>query len=341
MENKSGSNTPLISIVMPIYNGIEYLPETVASIKTQTYKNFEVISIDDHSTDGSLEYMQDVATADSRFFVKRRETMGGTAAEAIEYSLPYCRGEYYYYTSQDDLHDNDFLEKCIKKAIDTGADIVQPNMIFYYGEGENNKSGSEYPLNNDYAQVLDGRTAFCLTLDWRMHDHSLKKMDLVRKAGFKAEYLRSCEFYSRMCYLLANKIVFCNTNYYYRQNNPNADTKKVHYNAVDCLATDILLYETLVENNYSKQELKNRLTGICRLFAYYKNYYHKNKFDDKEKQLYIACSFKQAKKKLLGFIKSERHYVCLIPIYCHILFPVVQQFPALRKIVKCFFKTVH
>jgi len=324
--------TPLVSIVMPVFNAVDYLPETVGSIKNQTYENFEVISIDDISTDGTYEYMLEISGGDPRFFIKRREEKGGTAAKAIAYALPYCHGEYYYFMTHDDLLDRDFLEKCVKRALETDADIIQPNLQFYYGN-EEIKKADNYPLGGDYSQTLDNRTAFYLTLNWNIHDNSLQKMDLVRKAGFSAEYFNSCEFYARMRYLLANRIVFCDTNFYYRQNNPNALTKKVHYFSIDILTTDILLHETLIKYNYPDEARKQWLFSICRKYANFKDIYRKNKFDD-EKQSYINSAFAHAKNKLLRYITSERHYICMIPIYCHILYPLLRTNLLLRKIIK-------
>jgi glycosyltransferase involved in cell wall biosynthesis len=323
------NDKPLISIVMPVFNAIEYISETVESIQAQTYKNFEVISIDDISTDGTYEYMWEVSAKDHRFFVKRRDKKGGTAAKAIEYSLPYCHGEYYFFMTHDDLLDDNFLEICVKKALETDADIVQPNLQFYYGK-ENIKKADIFPLNNDYSQILDNKKAFSLSLTWQIHDNSLQKMKLVRKIGFSSEYFNNCEFYARKRYFFANRIVFCNTNFYYRQNNPNAITKKIHYFTIDVLTTDILLFELLIEYEYPRNILKKRLFGICGTYAKFKYIYRKNKFDS-EKHLYISNAFEQAKNKLLHYIKMEHYFVCLIPIYCHILYPVLRLYPTLRR----------
>ena len=302
---------------MPVYNAIDYLPETIKSLQAQTYANLEIISIDDLSTDLTFEYMQKIAACDSRFFVKRRETKGGNAVKALEYSLPYCHGEYYFFMSHDDLMDVDFIEKCVNKAIETQADIVVPNLILYQGTPSKVKYGL-YPVNDDYLQVIDGHKGFYLSLSWALHGNSFKSMKLVREIGVKAEYYNSCEFFGRKTYLYANKIVFCDTYFYYRQNNPNAITKKLNYFTIDVLTTDIMLYELLLENNYTRTERINRLWQLCGIYSSYKLLYRNTKFKSSD-QKYIDDSFTLSKRKLLKYAIQENYYICVLRIFLNFI----------------------
>ena len=110
-------NEPLVSIVVPVYNGEKYLEETLNVLKNQTYKNFEVIMVDDISTDNSVQILEKFANEDERFKLIKRKTKGGTGTNSIVYGLQYCTGEYYSYLSQDDLISKNFLEKCVEKAV--------------------------------------------------------------------------------------------------------------------------------------------------------------------------------------------------------------------------------
>ena len=65
-------NEPLVSIVVPVYNGEKYLEETLNVLKNQTYKNFEVIMVDDISTDNSVQILEKFANEDERFKLIKR-----------------------------------------------------------------------------------------------------------------------------------------------------------------------------------------------------------------------------------------------------------------------------
>lgn len=252
---------PLVSIVVPIFNGQDFLQDLYCNFVGQTYKNWEVLFVNDLSTDDTLSIICEYEKQDSRFRVLNRETKGGTAVKGIEYALPYCKGEFFFFMSHDDFMESTFVENCVEKALRTEADIVIPNLILYWGENNQRKQGI-YPLHGNYESELQPREAFYLSLDWSIHSNTFRRMDLVRRVGYKAEYYNSCEFYGRKMFLEADKIVFCNTNFYYRQNNPKAITKNFHYFQVDILTTDIMLLEIMHEQQYEKKLQRLQLKRV-------------------------------------------------------------------------------
>ena len=84
---KNNTNSQVISIIMPVYNTVSFLPAALQSIKSQTYRNWELIVIDDHSTDGSWEVIQRFAKKDARIKAIRNRSNRGvsyTANKAIK-----------------------------------------------------------------------------------------------------------------------------------------------------------------------------------------------------------------------------------------------------------------
>lgn len=77
----------LISVFIPVYNGEKYLERTLQSIQQQTYANFEILLVDDSSTDGSLEILNQFAEKDARFKVFIKEN-GGIVAKSMNFILP-------------------------------------------------------------------------------------------------------------------------------------------------------------------------------------------------------------------------------------------------------------
>lgn len=252
--------TGLISVIIPIYNGERFIPKTIRSLQNQTYENFEVWLVEDHSKDKSKDLLKKICYVDNRFKILEPEEKMGTAVKGQEFALPYCTGEYHFFLSQDDFIDEDLFEKCIMKFKRNNADVVIPNCILY--DGVLNKKLGEYPKNNNYNVPLNNREAFVLSLNWKIHGFTMEKMSLFKKVGLKAEFYNSEEYYKRILFLEASNIYFVDSNFYYRQDNPDAITKGRKYIHVDVLATDFLLYKRLYQENFDKNTCKMQLRHI-------------------------------------------------------------------------------
>jgi len=92
----------MISIVLPVYNQIEWIRETLKCIQTQTYHDFELIIVDDGSTDGSSEVLKEFSTSDSRVHYYYKEN-GGTGS-ALNLGFSYAKGEFGTWISGDNLY---------------------------------------------------------------------------------------------------------------------------------------------------------------------------------------------------------------------------------------------
>ena len=235
------TTNPKITIIIPVYNGGDFLEKTLNNILQSTFKSFEVICVDDLSTDESKNIIEKYSQKDSRIKLYTRETKGGTAVKGIKFGLQFSNGDYYFFMSQDDLIDQDCLEKLYNKAIETGADAVVPNCQFYYEKDKENEK-TILPPNQNYDLELSGRDAFKIIMPWDIHGFYLRKMDLVKKYGFDDTYLTGCEYASREHIFYSNKVVFVNTNFYYRQDNSTAITK----NFKPIIVEDIIIYIKLL-----------------------------------------------------------------------------------------------
>lgn len=119
---------PRISIVIPIYNVEEYLKRCLDSVKNQTYKNFQVILVNDGSTDSSAQIATEFVADDNRFRLIHQENKGLSGARNT--GLKEADGDYVFYLDSDDILVQDALEVLINAAVKYQADVVQGN--FYY-----------------------------------------------------------------------------------------------------------------------------------------------------------------------------------------------------------------
>lgn len=105
------TQTPLITIIVPVYNIQEYLPRCVHSIMAQTYRRLEIILVDDGSTDGTGELCDELAKEDDRIRVYHKENGGTSSARNL--ALKYAAGEYIGFVDSDDYVEPDMYEELL------------------------------------------------------------------------------------------------------------------------------------------------------------------------------------------------------------------------------------
>ncbi|WP_424411589.1 glycosyltransferase family 2 protein [Pasteurella sp. PK-2025] len=268
------SNTG-ISILVPIYNGEKYIPSLLESLLKQTFKDFEVILVDDYSTDNSLCVVQNLVADDARFKIYKPPKKGGNAVSGLKYGLNFCTGKYFFYMSQDDLIDNDLLEKLFSKAEKMGADAVVPDMEWFREDKTNNiritPPKMDSMVEDPYEQKLDGYDAFRLAIGWNIHGFYLRKTDLLKQIGYDDSFLTGCEYNSRVYLYFCKKVVFCDTTFYYRQDNPNALTKYFKPHMLDDIYGYIKLLYFMKVNSIENKVIREWHKYTARLFHLYRN----------------------------------------------------------------------
>ncbi|WP_262490548.1 glycosyltransferase family 2 protein [Leeuwenhoekiella marinoflava] len=117
---------------MPVYNREAHLKGTLDSIKAQTYRNWECLLVDDHSTDKSLQILKDFEKGDSRFKVLIRPNNRPKGANACRnFGFEHATGRFINWFDSDDLMEPDFIHKKLA-AFDTETDIVLSKTKIYY-----------------------------------------------------------------------------------------------------------------------------------------------------------------------------------------------------------------
>lgn len=117
-----GDVTPLVSVVLPVYNGEKYLMEAINSILAQTFENFELIIIDDGSADNSRQILRSYERLDPRVRVLVRENRG--LVTTLNESIDMARGEWIARMDQDDIALPHRLERQLKWLKTSQADIA-------------------------------------------------------------------------------------------------------------------------------------------------------------------------------------------------------------------------
>lgn len=126
------SSKNVISIIVPIYKVEQYLRKSLDSIKNQTYKDFEVILVDDGSPDNSAAICEEYVSEDSRFRLVRKENGGLSSARNA--GIDNAKGEYITFVDSDDWIDEHYLERLYNLKIENNADIAVVDIMRYSEE---------------------------------------------------------------------------------------------------------------------------------------------------------------------------------------------------------------
>ena len=118
----------IISIIVPVYNVESYLTQCLNSILNQSYKNFELILVDNISTDESFNICKEYEKSDNRIKVLQNETKGVSSTRNV--GLNYAKGKYITFCDSDDLYDSNFLSKLMAAAKKNDADIIISNYAY-------------------------------------------------------------------------------------------------------------------------------------------------------------------------------------------------------------------
>jgi len=129
MEEKKNT---LVTIIVPIYNAEEFLEECLNSLVHQTYKNIELIFVDDGSTDNSLRIMKKVAENDHRVRIKQQQNMG--VEKTRNTIIHEAKGEYVYFMDSDDWIENNTIERLVQVIEEYEADVVLFNYFREYSD---------------------------------------------------------------------------------------------------------------------------------------------------------------------------------------------------------------
>ena len=120
----------LISVIVPIYNVEKYLQKCVDSIINQTYKNLEIILVDDGSPDNCPKMCDDYAEKDSRIKVVHKEN--GGLSDARNVGMEVATGEYVSFIDSDDYISLDFYETLLETIVDNDSDVVECGVVKFY-----------------------------------------------------------------------------------------------------------------------------------------------------------------------------------------------------------------
>lgn len=124
-----------VSVVIPCYNAIEFVDRAIDSVRRQTLQDWEIVAVDDCSSDGTYDYLQKLAVREPRIRVYATEQNGGPSA-ARNLAIEQSRGDWIAVLDADDAFREDRLEHMTRAASDVGAQMIFDNLVYYDSDAE-------------------------------------------------------------------------------------------------------------------------------------------------------------------------------------------------------------
>ena len=207
-----------VSVIIPIYNVEQYLAQCLDSVINQTYKNLEIICVNDCSPDNYAKILQEYALKDNRIKIVNREKNGGLSA-ARNSGLDVATGEYVYFIDSDDWIDLDYIAKMVDKIEEQNCDIVlNTNIIKDSDKKSEPFLWQRYTKKDKDGEFLDKVTAIndsqCMI--WC---HLYRRDFLIKNnLRFPEGYIHEDEYFQHITKNLSdNLFAFYGASYHYRQ----------------------------------------------------------------------------------------------------------------------------
>lgn len=257
-----------ISVVIPVYNVEKYLSECLDSVVNQTYKNLQIILVDDGSTDFSGKICDVYAEKDNRITVVHQKNAGAGAAKNT--GLDLVKGEYFSIIDSDDYIELDMYEKMVNSLEKYNVDIVQ---CLFRNVFVNDSFDRKYKIKRNYPKVLTSKRFLKEYLyDWKyaIFWNKLFKSSLLKEIRFPVGRKIDDEFFTYKLVCNAKKVVnIDNILYNYRMRKTSVmnenDTDRFIYDRIDCF---VERYD-YIRKKYPSLD-KKYLTKLYDSLLYYK-----------------------------------------------------------------------
>lgn len=294
----------LISIIVPIYNVEKYIRKCINSIINQTYKNLDIILIDDGSPDRCGKIIEQYSQNDKRIVCVHKKN--GGLSDARNSGLDIAKGEYITFVDSDDFIANDFIEKlydCIKK----NKTLISQCGIAYVDDCDNlgKKIIPSKNLVEKYEYLKEMYNEEHST-DYVVVWNKMYHRSIFNKLRFPVGKIHEDEFTTYKFIYFQDKVTFTNdTIYFYRQNDDSITRKKFNIKRLDCLEAleeRIIFYKSHNEEELINYTKKHYLHILILNYMKLKKYY----LNEKNKRKKIVMKFKKNYDKKINLNFKEK-----------------------------------
>ena len=228
---------PTISVIIPIYNVMNYLNFCIQSLVNQTFSDIEIICVDDCSTDNSNKIINEWIARDKRINLVKLKTNSGQST-ARNAGLDFATGKYIYFIDADDWIATDYLESMLRMAEKSGSEMVINTDVLGVWDEEMRPLWRAALAEGEYWDNIKAINRKC----YNVWSHFYKREFLERNGlRFPDGYIyEDSYFYHLVLSCLRRTFVFQGPAYYYRQR-PGSTMDTVSHNPTLLRIQDLLL----------------------------------------------------------------------------------------------------
>lgn len=209
------SYTPLVSILIPIYKVEQYLVECLDSCLKQTYRNIEIIAVNDGSPDRCGEIIDSYAKIDSRFIHIRKENQGLPLARMT--AMEHAKGDYVLYLDGDDFFEINSVERYVRAALSSGADMVYSDAYRWSDEGGRSEVYIN-PKNLSTENGIEYLESCISTFIWgKLYKREVTKNLIPQRTNVSEDVFFNLQILPR-----CQKVVYIKEHLYYYRINPSS-----------------------------------------------------------------------------------------------------------------------
>lgn len=282
-------NDEKVSIIIPIYNTEKYLRKCIDSIINQTYKNLEIILINDGSTDNSKKICDEYKNKDDRIKVINKENSGISATRNM--GLDAATGNWMIFVDSDDWVKDDMVEKLLNIAKKENAEIVQCNSYYAYEKEEIKRAAiiPNYQKRTDIENIkLDIISPKYDEVENNTYTSAIRA---VHGKLYKSEILKNKKFLEDI-FIFEDGIFLLNV----------LDNVKKYI-----LVNEYLYYYRISENSISKKFSDNYLEQIDKIMKNINLHIEKQKNKIKYESVYYAMCFEMISSSMTRYFFNKNN----------------------------------
>jgi glycosyltransferase involved in cell wall biosynthesis len=224
---------PLVTAILPVYNVEKYLKKSVMSLINQSYKNIEIIIVNDGSTDGSLCVAKELANKFSNVFVYSQSNSG--AGIARNYGILKARGKYPYFLDPDDWIKKDYINNMVENAETNDSELVISGFTnLFYRKGKKIKipvhvESKNFKIKKDFREcAVEYLNNTTLAVPW----NKLYLSTFIKNNNLKFPKIKwdDLHFNLEVIKSVSKVSVLDNIDYQFFRNRPGSETSKVFDN---------------------------------------------------------------------------------------------------------------
>ncbi len=234
----------LFSIVIPIYNTEKYLENCIISVLNQTYKDFEVLLINDGSTDGSGEICEKFASKDNRIKVIHKNNSGVSSAR--NKGIDNASGDYIIFVDSDDIVNKELLDTVFKQINKNNCDIVSYRFDKKNSNNEDNviefTALNKVEIKLKFNDIYEVGVGSVCTQAYNLNMLKLYNIYFNNEIALNEEV-----FFNLKCFEVMKSFEFINKVLYKYNENLNSSSRKGDINYLDIVKEKVLVYDRFLE----------------------------------------------------------------------------------------------